>query len=286
MGALVYLKLRAEHRFVSRDGHGALRATLVNRSQLTDGSWYYTFSIDETGMPYPPPSISGGMIESVCCQGCQGFAAESFNQNSFGERLLAPDAALVLNAMIPVQHMIRAFHLEDLRAWLDLPGTTDVLIHLYTGGGRITGEPLTIPAGKLVSDQSFTFTDGNAFRLYEGGLVEAKIVGTSAEAKGLEIRFWGHESPSTYMSPLGSGAVSPDAPGGGAGGGEVTQAELDAETGARIAADEALSARLTVIENAFVTVDTEAQLNPSLIPLLPLVGALSCAARDQAESSP
>jgi hypothetical protein len=158
------------------------------------------------------PSIGGGMIESVCCQGCLGYAAESYNQDQFGARLVAPTVALpAAGTTLPVQHLIRAFHLEDWRAWLDTPATTtDITIHLFAGA-QMSVNPLTIRAGEVMSDRSFSFLDGRSCRISEDAHVMVKLITTDPAARGLEVQFWGHPNPSVYFSPhvaLGTGPVS------------------------------------------------------------------------------
>ena len=199
-GAVVYLQLLPAHYALARDRHGVLRAFLANRTQLSDGSWTSTFDVDEAGLVSPTPSIGGGMIQSVCCQGCTGFAAEAYNQSEFGGRIAI--GALVVGPLF-VRHMARAFLLSDWRAWIGVPSTAeDVDLHLKIDGARVTTFPLKIPAGHLASQAgSAVFVSGSTYRIPEDALVEVEVLATGSATNGLECWFFGHLNPSTYMSP-------------------------------------------------------------------------------------
>ena len=201
-GAVVYLQLLPAHFGLTRDNHGVLRAFLANRTQLSDGSWTYSFDVDEAGLVSPMPSIGGGMIQSVCCQGCTGFAAEAFNQGEFGGRIAV--GALAVGPLY-VRHMIRPFLLSDWQAWIGAPSTAaDIDLHLKINGAQVTTLPLRIPAGHLASQAgSAVFIKGPTHRIPEGALVEVDVITAGGATNGLETWFFGHLNPSTYMSPPG-----------------------------------------------------------------------------------
>lgn len=218
-GAIVYVRLKIPYRSSTRDGHGVVRGQLNSRRQLSDGTWTYSIELDESGLAYPLPEIAGGMVESICCQGCHGYAAESFNMDEFGGRLVPADESLTAGLHF-VRHTIRPFLVSDWRAWLDSPATSDVTAHLFVDGVQRTVNPLVIPAGETVSDSTFSFIDGRSYRIPEGSLVEIKIVdtgegggyyGTDPAALGFETWFFGHLNPSAYYSPvvaLGTGPTN------------------------------------------------------------------------------
>ena len=199
LGAVVYIKLLAAHRALTRDGHGVLLGQLSSRSQSADGSWNYTFVVDESGLISPPPAISGGMVQSICCQGCLGYAAEAFNQQEFGGRIVDAAAAVVLG-VVAVRHTIRPFLIQDVRAWVTTPAAAEVVtIHVIVDGVQVTVAPIKIPVGAKVSDGSQTFAGGAKNHwVNEGSLIALQVTVTGPAAKGLEAWFFGHLNPSAF----------------------------------------------------------------------------------------
>jgi hypothetical protein len=206
IGAVVFIVLKAGYRELTRDGHGVVRAQLMSRIQSSNGTWTYSFVVDESGLVTPLPTLTGDMVQVICCEGCNGFAAEAFSQDEFGGMIVAKEDALVL-AVIEIRHMIRPFLLQDLRAWATVAPTAAVEINLLVDGETVSVAPLRIPAGQTVSDRTFTFTGGGTtYLIAEGALVALEVISIGAGsgytpgpgASGLEVWFFGHLNPSPY----------------------------------------------------------------------------------------
>lgn len=206
-GAPVYLRFKSEFANRTREGVGVVHAVLESRSQLSDGTWTYQFSVHEPDLVTPLPSLSGGMVQSICCQGCTGYAAEGFGTNEFGGRLVLDDVELAVENL-HVRRFIRSYRLSDVRLWVDAPALAPVTFQLLVNNVPVLASPMTVTAGSYVTSAKPLFVDGKALTIPEGATMKLQIItngtlatgyGDSSPAKGLEFWGYGHLNPGPYL---------------------------------------------------------------------------------------
>lgn len=206
-GAPVFIKFKAEYAQLTREGVGVAHASLESRQQLSDGTWAYVFAVHEPDLVSPVPALSSGMVQTVCCQGCQGYSAEAFHTNEFGGRLILESGDLTAGR-IHVRRTIRPFRLSDLRFWIDSPALAPITFQLWVNDVEVLSAPITISPGQYMSSGAPQFADEMALIIPESATIEIEILttgsmatgyGNSDPAAGLEVWFFGHLDPSPYL---------------------------------------------------------------------------------------
>lgn len=208
-GAVVYARLKTEFRLLTRDRTGVARGILQARRQLSDGSWLYEFDLDDFAFVSPLPSVSGGMVEAICCQGCTGYALEALNFNEFGGRLVAAGQDLSFGSIFELRRTVRPFHVVDVRAFIDGTAAGDVSLQLLVNDETWLHRRVTVPAGKTVSDNLWTFAPGVLGVIPENATVEIEVTADghtspacgspTPPADGLEFYVFGRLNPGTYF---------------------------------------------------------------------------------------
>lgn len=210
IGAAVYLRFKSEYADKTREGTGVARGSIQSRQQNADGGWSYVIDVHEPDLVTPVPSLSGGMIQEICCQGCVGYANEALNWNEFGGRLVAEGDALT-EGRIHVRRLIRPFRISDIRFWIDQAAMAPVTFQVYVNNVAVLDTPISIGPGNTVSSGVPQFEDDEALLAPEGATIEIEVLttgsmatgyGDSDPAEGLEVWFFGHLNPGPNLLML------------------------------------------------------------------------------------